>query len=144
MERVDEQRASHMELERLSPVQQLLTDLYAAYLAKSGKRKVSDNVFARWLGVSPSNWNYWINGSRLPELKNALLLAPKIEQLLGSEARVQFMSLLGEPNYQQIRDPQLQEIVSHWDEFSREVKEQIRGIIVEDAEWRAAERKGGR
>lgn len=115
--------------EVISEVQAVLTELYAAYLAKTGKRKVSDNAFARWLRVSPSNWNYWINGSRIPELKNALLLAPRIEELLGRDERVRFMRMLGYGNFYEVNEPGLQALLQVWDELPREAKEQIHEII---------------
>lgn len=110
-------------------VQEILTALFERYRAQTKRRRVSDNVFARWLGVSPSNWNYWINGARLPELKNALLLSPKIEELLGSDARERFMHVLGYPNYVEVNDSRLQYILTHWPDLKREEKEQLYGIV---------------
>ncbi|HEX9013906.1 MAG TPA: hypothetical protein VF813_10330 [Anaerolineaceae bacterium] len=134
-----------IEREVFTEIQGMLTELYEAYRAKSGRRRISDNSFARWLGVSPSNWNYWINGSRLPELKNALILAPRIEELLGAEKRVAFMETLGYPNYQQIRDSRLQVIVGAWEAnlLPRSLKEELYNAVMEEKSWEGKPRPDG-
>lgn len=134
---MDAEKLPLSEQEVFTEIQAILTELYEAYRAKSGRRRISDNQFARWLGVSPSNWNYWINGSRLPELKNALLLAPKVEQLLGSDTRARMMAVLDYPNYQQISDSRLAQIVAAWDgnQLPRELKEKLYELVVEELQW---------
>ena len=64
--------------DKLSAFQQLLSEAYLNYQRTKKARKVSDNQFARWLGVNPGSFNQWITGNRLPSYQNAVILAERL------------------------------------------------------------------
>lgn len=103
--------------------QQLLTEAYMEYIENKGTRRVSDNEFARWLGVSPASFNQWINGNRTPDLENAAKLAkrlgPRVFDVLGYE-EVQF-----------IEDPELKFVSRNWKHLDSETRLQIYNHVEE-------------
>jgi transcriptional regulator with XRE-family HTH domain len=93
------------------------------YIENKGTRRVSDNEFARWLGVSPASFNQWINGNRTPDLENAAKLAkrlgPRVFDVLGYE-EVQF-----------IEDPELKFVSRNWKHLDSETRLQIYNHVEE-------------
>ena len=65
------------ERENMTPFQMFLVDRYLEYQNQK-RRPVSDNEFARYLGVNAGSFNQWINGSRTPDFANAVKLSVKL------------------------------------------------------------------
>ena len=110
-------------MNRIQAFQELLTEAYTEYLAKTGKRRVSDNEFARYLGVSPASFNQWINGNRTPDLENTARLAKK----LGPRV----FDILGFPTVIEADDPELKFIAQNWQQLPGDVRQQIFDHVVE-------------
>lgn len=108
--------------EKPTEFQKMLQDGYIEFLRKTGKRKASDNAYAKWLGVTPPSLNQWINGYREPNFENALLLSEK----LGPE----IMEILGYPMVVSASDPRLQYIVKHW----RDIDDETQDLMYEHAQ----------
>jgi len=109
--------------EQLSALQELLTEAYSDYLANTGRRRVSDNEFARWLGVSPASFNHWINGNRTPDFESAM----KLSKRLGPR----IFDVLGYPEVASSNDPDLQYIVRHWRHIEPDIRREIYEHVVE-------------
>ncbi len=108
----------------LSDFQQLLADYYSQLVARTKRRKMSDNAFARHLEVSPASLNMWINSNRKPDLENAMRLARKI----GPEV----YDTLGYPRLvDTVRYPELRFIIDNWHLMDDESKQQIKGHVEE-------------
>lgn len=90
-----------------SPFQEFLIQRFMEFERKAG-RPVSENTFARYLGVSSGNWNAWKWGTRVPEYASAILLAEK----LGPEV----FEILGYPPVVVTKDKRLLYIISHWND----------------------------
>ena len=103
--------------------QELLTEAYMEYIESRGKRRVSDNEFARWLGVSPASFNQWINGNRTPDLENAAKLAKRIGPRV--------FDVLGYEEATLIEDPELKFITRNWNELDNETRKQIYDHVAE-------------
>jgi len=101
------------ERENMTPFQMFLVDAYLDYQNKK-RRPVSDNEFARHLRVNAGSFNAWINGSRTPDIGNAIKLGEK----LGPEV----YDLLGYPRIIGTRNLQLQYIAEYWEELPEEIK----------------------
>jgi transcriptional regulator with XRE-family HTH domain len=101
---------------KLIKFQNLLLEAYLNY-ERERNRKVRDNEFAKWLGVSANSFNAWINGNRIPSYDNAI----KLSRRLGKEV----FSVLGFPPVTIANYPDLIFLVEHWEEFDNEVKRQI-------------------
>jgi hypothetical protein len=111
-------------VEKITEFQQLLNDAYLEYITKTKRRRASDNDFARWLGVSPSNLNQWINGNRTPDLTNAVRLSVKIGPVV--------FDVLGYPRMiDTIHSPELRFIVDNWHLVDDETKQQIHEHVKE-------------
>ena len=111
--------------ERLTAFQQFLTDKIIEW--EMGNRKqVSDNAFARYLGVSTGSWNQWKNGNRTPDFSNACKLARK----LGPEV----FDLLGFPRVIAANNPQLEFIVKVWDQLDTDTQNVIHEHVMEEVQ----------
>lgn len=110
---------------------ELLTEAYMEYVAKTGKRRVSDNEFSRYLGVSASSFNQWINGNRTPDLANAARLARR----LGPRV----FDVLGFPQIVDADNPDLQYLIRNWDYLDAETQKQIHDHVVEVISGRSSE-----
>jgi hypothetical protein len=111
-------------VEKITEIQELLNNAYTEYLAKTKRRRASDNDFARWLGVSSSNLNQWINGNRAPGIMNAVRLSGKLGPVV--------FDVLGFPRMvNTAHDPILRFINDNWHLVDDETKEQIHEHIKE-------------
>lgn len=115
--------------------QELLTEAYMEYIESHGKRRVSDNQFARYLGVSPASFNQWINGNRLPDIENAAKLAKK----LGPRV----FDVLGYQEVTYIEDPDLKFITRNWRYLDGDTQQQIIDHITEVINARNKKAGGG-
>lgn len=102
--------------ERLNQLQELLMEAYVEYVSKH-KRKVSDNEFARYLGVSGASYNQWINGNRLPSYDSALQLAKKLGPRI--------FDILGYEPVAVSSDPNIMFIAENWRYLDGETRNQI-------------------
>ena len=110
-------------MEKVTEFQKFLTEAYLEYAADSGKRRVSDNEFAKYLGVAPASFNQWINGNRVPDVYNAAKLARK----LGPRV----FDILGFPYIVEANDPDLRFIIRNWSHLPGDVRQQIYDHVVE-------------
>ena len=113
------------ERENMTPFQMFLVDKYLDYQNQK-RRPVSDNEFARHLGVNAGSFNQWINGSRTPDFANAVKLSAK----LGPEV----FDHLGYPRVVASRNPQLRFIIEFWDRLDVETQKLIYEHVREEAE----------
>lgn len=111
------------ERDHMTPFQQFLVDAYLDYEGKK-RRKVSDNEFARWLGVNTGSFNAWINGSRTPDFANTFRLSEK----LGPEV----FDLLGFPRVLSSRDQKLRFIAEFWESLDSEMQNLIYDHVREE------------
>lgn len=117
------------EQEKLNSLQTLLTEAYLDYVNQR-RRKVGDNEFARYLGVSVGSYNQWINGNRLPSYDNVIKLAAK----LGPRV----FDVLGYERVMVVADPQLLFIAERWGLLEHDIREQIIDHIREETTERKA------
>jgi carbohydrate-binding DOMON domain-containing protein len=110
----------HFEFD-MTELQRVLTDAYEEYRRTSTKRHISDNQFARWLGISPVNFNYYINGNRRPSLEQVIIMSRRLGRKI--------FEVCGYDPVYQTDDPLLLQVIDHWSSASREIKEEIIGII---------------
>ena len=61
--------------EDLTPIQRLLSEAKLQYINETRNPRISDNRFARILGVSAASFNHWINGTREPDFANVVKLS---------------------------------------------------------------------
>ena len=113
------------ESEKLNQLQALLTEGYLEYVNQR-RRKVGDNEYARYLGVSVGSYNQWINGNRLPSYDNVIKLAAK----LGPRV----FDVMGYERVMVVADPQLIFIAERWRLLEHETREQIIGHVREESE----------
>ena len=113
------------EAEKLNSLQELLTEKYLEYVNQR-RRKVGDNEYARYLGVSVGSYNQWINGNRLPSYDNVIKLAAK----LGPRV----FDVLGYERVMVVADPQLIFIAERWRLLDNETREQIKDHVREESE----------
>ena len=92
---------------KISEFQGFLMDAYADYQQKTKTWRPSLNNFAKWLGVSPASLDNWLNGTRLPDLPNAI----KLSKRLGGRV----FEILGYPYLTEINDKRLRFIVETWE-----------------------------
>jgi transcriptional regulator with XRE-family HTH domain len=104
------------ESEKLNALQALLTEKYLEYVNQH-RRKVGDNEFARYLGVSVGSYNQWINGNRLPSYDNVIKLAAK----LGPRV----FDVLGYDRVMVIADPEIIFIAERWGLLENDTRKQI-------------------
>lgn len=104
------------ESEKLNALQALLTEKYLDYVNQH-RRKVGDNEFARYLGVSVGSYNQWINGNRLPSYDNVIKLAAK----LGPRV----FDVLGYDRVMVIADPEIIFIAERWGLLENDTRKQI-------------------
>jgi transcriptional regulator with XRE-family HTH domain len=105
--------------DNLTAFQKMLLDVKLEYMNKMGNPRVSDNKFARYLGVSSSNFNQWILGSRTPSYANALQLSKC--PLIG----MRVFDVLGYDRPYASNDLQLNFVADNWEVLSKEDKKQI-------------------
>jgi len=117
------------EQEKLTELQALLTEAYLEYVNQR-RRKVGDNEFARYLGVSVGSYNQWINGNRLPSYDNVIKLAAK----LGPRV----FDVLGYDRVMVVADPQLLFIAERWGLLEHDTRQQIIDHIREETAERKA------
>lgn len=114
--------------EKLNALQELLMEAYVDYVSRH-KRKVSDNEFAKYLGVSGASYNQWVNGNRLPSYDSALQLAkklgPRVFDILGYE-RIAVSNI-----------PEVMFIAENWRYLDGETRNQIIEHITEEVQKRA-------
>jgi transcriptional regulator with XRE-family HTH domain len=115
------------EQEKLNALQSLLTEAYLDYVNQR-RRKVGDNEFARYLGVSVGSYNQWINGNRLPSYDNVIKLAAK----LGPRV----FDVLGYERVMVVADPQLLFIAERWGLLEHDTRQQIIDHIREETTGR--------
>lgn len=108
----------------LNEFQKLLTESFFDWARKQGRRNVSDQQFAKYLGVSAPSLNQWINGYRLPNFENAAKLADK----LGPE----IFDVLGYPRIVAVSDEELRFIIDHWGKLDEETKAVIHEHVKEE------------
>ena len=106
--------------ENVTEIQALLADEYTKYSQKTGRWRPSLNQYARYLGVKPSSLDNWLNGNRVPDLSNALILADK----LGNRV----FEILGYPQVARINDARCKFIVDTWEVLDDATIEQILAI----------------
>jgi len=120
------------EAEKLNQFQALLTEAYLEYVNQR-RRKVGDNEFARYLGVSVGSYNQWINGNRAPGFDNCIRLAAGLSKIDPEYSRRLF-DVLGYDRVSIVADPQLIFIAERWRLLDNETREQIIGHIREESE----------
>ena len=113
-------------VDKLTEFQELLNDAYLEYINKTKRRRASDNDFARWLEVSPSNLNQWINGNRTPDLAKAVRLAKKLGPTV--------FDILNYPRMvDTLASPELKFIIDNWhlldDETQRQIHEHVQEVM---------------
>lgn len=121
--------------DQLNAVQELLTDVMLALAERrrnSGRKvRITSNGLARELGVNAGSLNQWINGNRLPNYQNAVLLSQ--HPLIGGR----IFEILGfdKPNIPANAKPSLLFVVDNWgllneqdqELFFTAVKERLNG-----------------
>jgi len=113
-------------------VVQLLAEAYSDYVVHTKRRKVSDNIFARVLGVSPASWNQWINGNRKPGYANCLQLSKY--PFIGM--RIFDVCNYPRPNEAGLIDSRLVFINSNWDDLEEEDRREIYDHVLEEMKKR--------
>lgn len=112
--------------ERVQAFIAILDEEYAKFVVKSGKRRVSYNQFARYAGVSTGSMNQYLNGTRLPELPNAMIMAHKFN-------RPDILDVLGFPQVlDTISDPRISFFVTYFPQLTDETQSQIIGHVAEE------------
>jgi DNA-binding transcriptional regulator YiaG len=119
-------------------VVQLLAEAYSDFVLHTKRRKVSDNVFARALGVSPASWNQWINGNRKPGYANCLQLAKN--PFIGM--RIFDVCNYPRPNEAALNDSRLVFVNANWDDLSEEDRGEIYNHVVEEMKKRGKVKSG--
>lgn len=109
--------------ETVTAFQEFMTDLYMDFIKRNKKRKASDNDFARWLGVSSSTYNTWINNNRVPNLTNTM----KIARRTGPR----IYDILHYPRVISSDDMHLNFVMDNWLILGDEDKEQIYNHVKE-------------
>lgn len=118
---------------KMTEFQRMLNDGYLEFIAKTGKRKASDNEYARWLGVSPPSLNQWINGYREPNLANALILSERLGPGI--------LEVLGYPIVLSADDERLKYIVKHWHDVDDETRDIMKSHVEEVVQSNAKRRE---
>ncbi len=110
--------------ERYNRLQEMLMEAYVEYVGKR-KRPVSQNEFARKrLGVSPASYSQWVNGIRLPDFGNCVILA----KALGPE----IFDIMGYPRLPNYADSKIQFIAERWTYLDEDTKEEIYNHVKEE------------
>jgi transcriptional regulator with XRE-family HTH domain len=122
------------EQERLNALQALLTEAYLDYV-NVHRRKVGDNEFARWLGVSVGSYNQWINGNRLPSYDNVIRLAAK----LGPRV----FDVMGYDRVMVVADPQLLFLAERWGFLDHDTRDQIIEHVKEETVGKEPAKQAG-
>ena len=120
------------EAEKLNQLQALLTEAYLMYVNQH-KRKVGDNEFARYLGVSVGSYNQWINGNRAPGFDNCIKLAAGLSKL-DPDFSHRLFDILGYDRVAVVADPQIQFIADRWRLLDNDTRKQIIDHIREESE----------
>src|SRR5512139_2351207 len=115
--------------DKLNALQEFLMEAYVEYVSQR-RQKVSDNQFAKYLGVSAASYNQWLNGIRLPSYDSALQLAKK----LGP----QIFDILGYERIAVSADPAIMFIAEKWRYLDNETRKQIIEHIEEELQKRAS------
>lgn len=108
---------------RLNEFQEFMLMEYAKFADRRKKIRPSMNEFGRWLGVKVASLDHWMNGNRVPDLANAIVLSER----LGPRV----FEILGYPPMFKITDPRLRYIVLNWEDFSDEQQRRIDEVIGE-------------
>jgi len=88
------------------------------------RRQISQNEFAKIMGVPSTSLSAWINAQRLPVGDNL----HKLAQVMGPEV----YDIAGEPR-RMPDDPILEFIADRWHELSDEAKDKIQQVVTEGA-----------
>jgi hypothetical protein len=114
-----------IERENMTPFQQLLVD-YTLELQNKKGRLIGDTEMARHFKVNYGSYNAWVNGTREPDMSNAIKIAEKIGP--------QVYDVLGLPRVVSSRNPQLRFIVEYWDRLDSDIQKIIYDHVREEAE----------
>ena len=106
---------------RLNEFQEFMLLEYAKYADRIKKIRPSMNEFGRWLGVKVASLDHWMNGNRIPDLQNAIILSDR----LGPRV----FEILGYPPMYKITDDRLKFIVRIWEDLTDDEKHRIDDII---------------
>lgn len=115
----------------LTPVQMMLTELSRGMLIQlANRRKLTEKSIAKLVGLNTTTWSSYINGTRTPDLFNALRLADAIEKYLGEDKRIEWLRMLGYPDYV-IVDPETRIALKLFERAPKDAKAVIRQILAD-------------
>jgi hypothetical protein len=120
-----------MDAIELSEVQEILTELFEVYRSTVKARRISDNKFAQMMRIRPVTWNTYINGTRTPDLANALIIGEFIARYMGNETRERFLRAAGHQMYYRVNDSQLQFIIEEWRNLDTKTQKEIHDHVTE-------------
>jgi transcriptional regulator with XRE-family HTH domain len=115
----------------LSDVQLMLVELSRVILASlSNKRRVTDKSIAKIIGIHNATYSSYVNGIRVPELFNALRIADAIERYMGIDKRVEWLRMLGIPDYVVV-DPEDRILLRLFEKAPADARKVIRQILAD-------------
>jgi transcriptional regulator with XRE-family HTH domain len=106
---------------RINDFQDFMLGEYAKFAERRKKIRPSMNEFGRWLGVKVTSLDHWMNGNRVPDLANAIILSER----LGPRV----FDVLGYPPLFRITDPKLRYVILNWEELTDEQRGRIDDVI---------------
>ena len=105
--------------ERMEAVYQILDEVYAHYAKSTGRRKVSDASFARYLHIGNQALSMYLSKTRLPDLEHCITLSEN--PLIG----VRIFTACGYPIVTRITDDRLWLILRTWRTLNTDEREQF-------------------